>query len=120
MVRKTCCDPLKKHTKKLTKALIPVPKTFYNYLGLQAGQMICKNCNNKLVALRKQSGSASVGPAEVCSSVEKTDYASSTSNNDTDEDSKEVCLDRLNVTLPLFGITPVKTGKHDKVNFHLL
>lgn len=121
MVRKTCCDPLKKHTKKITKALIPVPETLYKYLGLQAGQMMCKNCHHKLVALRKQSGSASAEPAAFSSeSPEGTDHTSSTSNQDTDEDSKEVSLDRMNVTLPLFDISPVKTGKHDKVNFHLL
>lgn len=120
MVRKACCDPLKKHTKKITKALIPVPETLYKYLGLQAGQMICKNCHHKLVTLRKQSGSASAEPEAFSSPTPEGTDTSSTSNQDTDDDSKEVSLDRLNVTLPLFDISPVKTGKHDKVNFHLL
>lgn len=113
MVRKVCCDPLNKHPgSKIIKALIPVPKTLYKYLGLQAGQMICKNCHHNLVASRKKSGSASAEPAEVSPSSEEADIdASSTSNKGTDMDtSKEFALDRLNVTLPLFDITPVKTG----------
>jgi hypothetical protein len=35
MVRKVCCDPLKKHTSKIIEALIPVPKTLYKYFHME-------------------------------------------------------------------------------------
>lgn len=117
MVKNVCCDPLKKHTKKITKSLIPVPETMSTSLGLQAGKKICKNCHHKVVtSMKNQSASASGEPetSSESSSMEETDYVTQGTDEDTSDGFKEISVDRLNVTLPLFNITPVKTSKYNK------
>lgn len=115
MVRNICCNPLKKHTKKITKSLIPVPETMSTSLGLQAGKKICKNCHHTVVtSMKKQSASASGEPetsSESSSSLEETNYVTQGTDEDSSDGFKDISVDRLNVALPLYNITPVKTSK---------